>query len=140
MVALKYFYCHFVKRLVLQNTNTNSFVVINNGVMVLNLKSVVPVKTWFVHDERHSALHKCKERISLFNKKNDQTASNSVRNYGRPLGELEVKGSIPGCEILKSLKNGTSCSSLRLRDRARTGRPSVRIMRLGVVSCQVSGS
>ena len=43
MIALKCFYCHFVKRLALQNTNSNCFAVINNGVMVLNLNSVVPL-------------------------------------------------------------------------------------------------
>ena len=59
MAALKYFYCHFVKRLALQNTNSNCFAVINNGDMVLNLNSVVPIKTRFAHGKRHSALHKC---------------------------------------------------------------------------------
>ena len=37
----------------------NWFAVINNGVMVLNLNSIVPIKTRFAHGKRHSALHKC---------------------------------------------------------------------------------
>ena len=45
MAALKYFFCHFVKRLALQNTNSNCFAVINSRVMILNLNSVVPIKT-----------------------------------------------------------------------------------------------
>ena len=74
MAALKCF-CHFVKRLALQNTNSNCFPVIDNGVMVLNLNSVVPVKTGFAHGKRPSALHKClalmtvSNTASLFNQK-----------------------------------------------------------------------
>ena len=59
MAVLKYFFCHFVKRLALQNTNSICFAVINNGVIVLKLNSVVPIKTRFAHGKRHSALHKC---------------------------------------------------------------------------------
>ena len=47
------------KRLALQNTNTNCFAVINKGVMSLILKSVFPIKTRFVPDKWHSALHDC---------------------------------------------------------------------------------
>ena len=67
MVALKCLNCHFVKRLALQNINANCFAVINNGVMVLNLKSVVPIKTRFVHGKRHSALHICLVMMSTSN-------------------------------------------------------------------------
>ena len=56
---------HFVKRLALQNTNANCFVVINNRVMVLNLKSVVPIKTHCVHGKQDSALHTCLLLMSL---------------------------------------------------------------------------
>ena len=65
MAALKYFYCQIVKRLSLQNTNSNCFAVINNGVMVLNSNSVVPIKTRFAHDKRHSAHHKYLARMSV---------------------------------------------------------------------------
>ena len=44
----------------------------------------------------------------------------------------------PGPQHTRVIKNGTWHSDLR--GRARTGRPSVRIMWLGVVSCQVSGA
>ena len=87
MVALECFYCYFLKRLALQNANPNCFAVINNGVMVLNLKSVVPIKTLFEHGKRHFALHKClvlmstNKTTSLFDQKSPpQTASNSIRN------------------------------------------------------------
>ena len=75
MAVLKCFYCQIVKRLALQNTKTNCFAVINNGVMVLNLNSVVPTKTRFAHDKRRPAHHKCLARksvskiTSLFNQK-----------------------------------------------------------------------
>ena len=65
IVALKSFYSHSVKRLALQNTNANCFAVINNGVMVLELKSVVPIKTRFVRDKRNSALLKCLVLMSM---------------------------------------------------------------------------
>ena len=67
MAALKYFYCQIVKRLALQNTNLHCFVVINNGVMVLNSNSVVPFKTRYANDKRHSAHHKCLARMSVSN-------------------------------------------------------------------------
>ena len=75
MIALKWFSCHFVKRLALQNMKLNCFAVIDNGVMVLNLNSVVPIKTRFAHGKRHSALHRClapmsvSKATSLFNQK-----------------------------------------------------------------------
>lgn len=75
MAALKCLYCHFVKRLALQNTNSNCFAVINNGVKVLNSNSVVPIKTRFAHGKWHSALHEClalmsvSKTTSLFNQK-----------------------------------------------------------------------
>ena len=59
MAALKCKYCHFVKRLALQNTNSNCFAVIDNGVKVLSSNSVVPIKTRFAHGKLHSALHEC---------------------------------------------------------------------------------
>ena len=49
----------------------------------------------------------------------------------------------PGPRHTKVVNKGTSCSSLSTQDsqgKARTGRPSVRIMWLGVVSSQVSGA
>ena len=49
MAALKCLYCHFVKRLALQNTNSNCFAVINKGVKALNTNSVVPIKTRFAN-------------------------------------------------------------------------------------------
>ena len=49
MAAFKCLYCHFVKRLTLQNTNSNCFAVINNGVNVLNSNSVAQIKTRFAH-------------------------------------------------------------------------------------------
>ena len=75
MAALKCLYCHFVKRLALQNTNSNCFAVINNG--VLNSNSGVLMKTRFVHDKIlwHSVLHEClalmsvSKTTSLFNQK-----------------------------------------------------------------------
>ena len=84
MVALKWFYCHFVKCITLQNTNANYFAVINNGVMVLNLKLVVPIKTRFVHGKRHSALHKClvlmsMNKTTLLFLKLDPTPSNDFK-------------------------------------------------------------
>ena len=75
MAALKCLYCHFIKRLTLQNTNSNCFEVINNGVKVLNSNSVAPIKTRFAHDKWHSALHECLalmsvgKTTSLFNQK-----------------------------------------------------------------------
>ena len=75
MAALKCLYCHFVKRLALQNTNSNCFAIINNGVKVLNSNSVVPIKTGFAHGKWHSALHEClalmsvSKTTSLFNQK-----------------------------------------------------------------------
>ena len=46
----------------------------------------------------------------------------------------------PGSQHTKVVKNGTSCASLSdLRGRARTGPPSVKVMWLGLVSCEVSG-
>ena len=75
MAALKCFYCHFVKRLALQNTNSNCFAVINNGVLVLNLNSVVSIKIRFAHGKRHSAFHRylalmsVSKTTSLFNQK-----------------------------------------------------------------------
>ena len=75
MAVLKCFYCQIVKRLALQNTKTNCFAVINNGVMVLNSNSVVPTNTRFAHGKRHSTHHKCLARksvgktTSLFNQK-----------------------------------------------------------------------
>ena len=74
MAALKCLYCHFVKRLALQDTNSNCFAVINNGVKVLNSNSIVPIKTRFEHGKWHSALHEClavmsvSKTTSLFNK------------------------------------------------------------------------
>ena len=44
MSAFKCFYCQFVKRLALQNTKST---IINNGVIVLNPNSEVPIKTRF---------------------------------------------------------------------------------------------
>ena len=44
MAALKCFDSHFVKRLALQNTNSNYFAVISNGIMVLSLNSVFQSK------------------------------------------------------------------------------------------------
>ena len=57
-----------VKRLVLQNTNSNCFAVINNGVMVLNSNSVVPIKTRFAHHKRLARMSVSKT-TSLFNQK-----------------------------------------------------------------------
>ena len=59
MAALKGLYCHFAKRLTLQNTNPNCFEVFNKEVKVLNSNSVLPVKTRFAHGKWHSALHEC---------------------------------------------------------------------------------
>ena len=59
-----------------------------------------------------------------------------------PLRETWGHGFDPGPWHTKVFQNGTSCSSLTaqyLCDTARTGRGSIRIMWLGVVSCQVSG-
>ena len=53
MAALKRFYCHFVKRLTLQNTNSICFEVINKGVKVLRSNSVVPFKTRLAHGILH---------------------------------------------------------------------------------------
>ena len=78
MAALKCLYRHFVKRLALQNTNSNCFTVINNGVKVLNLNSVVLIKTRLAHGKWHSALREClalmsmRITTSLFNKKKKQ--------------------------------------------------------------------
>ena len=75
MAELRCFSSHFVKRLALQNENSNCFAVINNGVMVLNFNSVVPIKTRFAHGKRQFALHKClalmyaSKPTSLFNQK-----------------------------------------------------------------------
>ena len=75
MAALKCLYCHFVKRLTLQNTNPNCFEVINKGVKVLSSNSVVPIKTRFAHGKWLSALHEClalmsmSKTTSLFNQK-----------------------------------------------------------------------
>ena len=55
----------FFKRLALQNTNENCFAVINNGVVVLNLNSIVPIKTRFAHGKLYSELHKCLVLMSL---------------------------------------------------------------------------
>ena len=63
MAACKCFYCQIVKRLALQNTNLNFFAIINNGVMGLNSNSIVPIKTHFAHDKRHSTHHKCLARM-----------------------------------------------------------------------------
>ena len=49
------------------NTNSNCFAVINNGVMVLNSNSVVPIKTRFAHGKRHSAHHKSLAWMSVSN-------------------------------------------------------------------------
>ena len=65
MAALKCLYCHFAKRLTLQNTNSNCFAVINNGVKVLNSNSVAPIQTRFAHDKWHSALHECLALMSM---------------------------------------------------------------------------
>ena len=62
-----------VKMFLLSNCQTTSsakhkldcFAVINNGVMVLNSNPVVPIKTRFAHDKRHSAHHKCLARMSV---------------------------------------------------------------------------
>ena len=73
MAALKCLYCHFVKRLTLQSTNSNCFEVINKGVKVLSSNSVVPTR--FAHGKWHSALHEClalmsvSKTTSLFNQK-----------------------------------------------------------------------
>ena len=75
MAALKCLYCHFVKRLTLQNTNSNFFEVINKGVMVLSSNSIVPIITCFPHGKWHSALPEClalmsvSKKTSLFNQK-----------------------------------------------------------------------
>ena len=75
MAALKCLYCHFVKRLTLQNTNSNCFEVINKGVKVFSSNSAVPIKTRFAHGKWHSALHEClalmsvSKPTSLFNQK-----------------------------------------------------------------------
>ena len=61
--CVKCFYSHFINRLALQNTNSNCFAVINNGVMVPNLKSVVPTR--FAHGKRHSALLECLALMSM---------------------------------------------------------------------------
>ena len=65
MTALKCLNCHFVQRLALQNTNSNCFVVINNGVKTLNSNSVVPIKTHFAHGKWHSAPHECLALMSV---------------------------------------------------------------------------
>ena len=53
------------KRLALKNTNTNCFAAFNNEVVALNFKSVFPVKTRFVPDKWHSALHECLVQMTL---------------------------------------------------------------------------
>ena len=75
MAAFKCF-CHFVKRLALPAKHKlELFPVINNGVMVLKLNSVVPIKPGFAHGKRPSALHNClalmtvSNTASLFNQK-----------------------------------------------------------------------
>ena len=55
----------------------NCSAIINNGVMVLNLKSVVPIKTRSVQGKRRSALHKY---IMLMSMSKTTTGSNSVLN------------------------------------------------------------
>ena len=65
IAALKCLYDHFVKRLTLQNTNSNCFEVINKGIKVLSSNSVVPIKTRFAHGKWHSALHECLALISV---------------------------------------------------------------------------
>ena len=74
MAALKYFYRLFVKRLASQHTNANScFVVINNEVIILNIKSAVPIKNRLLHSTGYAALQKClvplsvNNTVSLFN-------------------------------------------------------------------------
>ena len=75
MAALRFLDCLFVKRLALQNTNSNCLAVINNGVKVLNSNSVVPIKTRFAYSKWHFALHECLALIfvskttPLFNQK-----------------------------------------------------------------------
>ena len=75
IAAFKCFNAHFVKRLALQTGNSNCFSVIIDGVMVLNLNSVVPMKIRFAHSKRHFALHKyialmpVSKTTSLFNQK-----------------------------------------------------------------------
>ena len=51
--------------LTLQNANWNCFAVNNNGVMVLNLNSVVPMKTHFAHGRWCFALHKHLTSLAL---------------------------------------------------------------------------
>ena len=65
MAALKCLYCYFVKSLALQNTNLICFAVINNGVKVLNSKSVIPIKTRLAHGKWRSALHECLALMSV---------------------------------------------------------------------------
>ena len=63
----------FLDCLALQNTKSNCIAVINNGDKVLNLNSVVPIKTRFAHSKWHSALQEClvlmpvSKTTSLFN-------------------------------------------------------------------------
>ena len=58
-----------------------------------------------------------------------------------PTGEREVMGSIPGRDIPKSFKWYSLLLAWHsdLRGRASAGRPSVRIIWLGVVSCKCLG-
>ena len=75
MAAVKCFFSQFVKRLALQNKTSNYFAVIKTGVLILNLNSVVQMKTRFAHGKQHSALHKClammsvRKTTSIFNPK-----------------------------------------------------------------------
>ena len=60
-------------------------------------------------------------------------------SVGGRSGEREVLGSIPGRDIPKSLKMVLAAPlHSDLRGRARTRRPIVRILWMGVVLCQVS--
>ena len=84
--VLKCLYCHFVKRLPLQNTNSNCFAVINKGVKVLSSNSVVPIKTRFCtwqmafYTSRMSSADVWVKPLHYLLRNSQKTASNSIRN------------------------------------------------------------
>ena len=80
--------------------------------------------------------------VSKISKKLFELPAPAAQVVECPLRRTGGHGFDPGRDIPKSLKMVLVAPRLNsdLRGRARTGRPSVRIIILGVVSCQVSGA
>ena len=128
---------------------------LNRNFMVYLIFIYVTIPTFFINGEPDKTLLDTDDLYHLSDRGASRLAINikTIIHSSLPapiaqLVECPLRGTgghafDPGPRHTKVVKNGTSCSSLGTQTYGvvvRTGRPSVRIMWLGVLSCQVSGT